>query len=114
MPESGTYLFHAEPYRGTLAAAIDGKPLQSGPTILNLEAGMHRFTMTGRFDPGMMEPTARFYWKGSQSGNERRLLPFYRLGPVRVDCREDLTARGGLAAEETEEEGSAVQGNDAT
>ncbi|MBI4518066.1 MAG: hypothetical protein HY699_19860 [Deltaproteobacteria bacterium] len=86
--EPGSYVFLPEFYEGTVTVTIDETRIAGGNQVpVALSVGPHHFSMKGRFNALMIEPTARLSWR-REGGDEEKfnLVPFYRLAAADPRC----------------------------
>lgn len=75
----GEYRFATQVYPGSGQLTIDRKTFGGPEQGVTLAAGPHQIELQATFDPDPLTMVARVYWQGPDSGNQREVLPFYRL-----------------------------------
>jgi hypothetical protein len=84
---AGEYRFTTQVYPGSGTLRIDGQMHSgAGDRGVILAAGRHRIELQATFDPDPLTMVARLYWQGPDSGGQREIVPFYRIGVVDPAC----------------------------
>lgn len=104
----GTYAFFLETAAGQAQVLIDGRPLDASGTVpFQLDPGPHTLEITGDFAP-IVDSTMRLAWRGPDSGDQRELMPLYKLHamPLGTEAAERDCSPGASATSPAAPEGA--------